>query len=171
VFTETVSMKLVAAGLLFLLTAGCATPVTGTASGTDQTTASAEPTTKPKPPPAKTVTPKTTTKTTTKTTAGKPAIPVIDESAPAQYCDQLFKGALGKDMHAVVVETPSGRVNCDQAGAILFDYYAERSTPDPALPPLEVAGFTCGQVAEPALPQVVCTDGDSLIYSMWPQGG
>ncbi|CRK61781.1 hypothetical protein [Alloactinosynnema sp. L-07] len=170
-------MKLVAACLLLLLTAGCATPVTGTASSSDKTTTVEPTTTTVKPPPVKTATPKTTTpKTTTEATATKPAtttrgIPAIDESAPAQYCDQRFKGALGKDMHAVVVETPSGRVNCDQAGAILFDYYAERSTPDPALPPLDVAGFTCGQVAEPALPQVVCTDGDSLIYSMWPQGG
>ncbi|CCH31182.1 hypothetical protein ABZ816_02800 [Actinosynnema sp. NPDC047251] len=96
-------------------------------------------------------------------------LPPIDESAPTRFCDQPFTGALGKPMLAAVVETPSGRLNCDQAGAVLVDYYAERHDPTAGRPPLVVAGMTCNQVPEPALPQVVCTDGADVIYSMWPQ--
>jgi hypothetical protein len=93
----------------------------------------------------------------------------IDDAAQQQYCEQLITGALGKRMQVVVVETPSGRVNCDKAGAVLVDYYAERQVPDPGSGPIEVAGFACNQVPEPDLPQVICTDGDSLLFSMWPQ--
>jgi hypothetical protein len=74
-------------------------------------------------------------------------------------------------MEVVVVETPAGRVNCDQAGAVLVDYYAQRADPRPGSAALEVAGFSCNQVPEPDIPQVICTDGASLIYSMWRQGG
>ena len=74
-------------------------------------------------------------------------------------------------MTVVVVETPNGRVNCDQAGAVLVDYYAKRPNPDPGSAPVEVAGFACNQVPEPDLPQVICADGASLLFSMWPQGG
>ncbi|WP_018684098.1 hypothetical protein [Actinokineospora enzanensis] len=98
-----------------------------------------------------------------------PGIPAIDESAPAQYCDRPFKGALGKNMLAVVVETPNGRLTCDQAAAILFDYYAERRDPRTDLPAYKIGPMACNQVREPALPQVVCADEDNTIYSMWPQ--
>ncbi|WP_306750957.1 hypothetical protein [Saccharothrix yanglingensis] len=121
----------------------------------------------------------TTTTTTTAATTTAPAedttgptplpIPAIDEGAPAQYCDQPFTGALGKDMLAVVVETPSGRLGCDEAGAVLADYYAERRDPRTGLPPLVVAGMSCNQVPEGQLPQVVCVGEDDLIYAMWPQ--
>ncbi len=73
-------------------------------------------------------------------------------------------------MQVVVVNTPSGRVDCDQAGAVLVDYYAERPNPDPGSEPVEVAGFACNQVPGPDIPQVICADGASLLYSMWPPG-
>ncbi|PSL52740.1 hypothetical protein B0I31_11127 [Saccharothrix carnea] len=121
----------------------------------------------------------TTTTTTTATTSStteeadptpEPVpLPTIDEGAPAQYCDDAFPGALGKPMLAVVVETPSGRLTCDQAAAVLVDYYAERRDPTAGRPPLVIGTMTCNQVPEPALPQVVCADDDNLIYSMWPQ--
>jgi hypothetical protein len=95
----------------------------------------------------------------------------IDPAANQQECERPITGALGKPMLVVVVETPSGRINCDQAGAVLVDYYAERPTPQPGSSPIEVAGFACNQVPEPDIPQVICTDGDSLLYSMWRQGG
>jgi hypothetical protein len=96
-------------------------------------------------------------------------VPTVDEGAPARYCHDAFPGALGKPMLAVVVETPAGRLTCDQAAAVLVDYYAERRDPTPGRPPLVVGTMTCNQVPEPALPQVVCTDGDDIVYSMWPQ--
>jgi hypothetical protein len=95
----------------------------------------------------------------------------IDQDARVQYCDGTITGALGKDMQVAVVETSAGRVNCDQAGAVLVDYYVERPEPDPGSGPVEVAGFACGQVPEPDLPQVICADGASLFFSMWVQGG
>ncbi|XVS62270.1 hypothetical protein ACQPYE_28925 [Actinosynnema sp. CA-299493] len=100
---------------------------------------------------------------------GPVPLPTIDEGAPARYCDDPFPGALGKPMLAVVVETPSGRLTCDQAAAVLVDYYAQRRDPTPGLAPLVVATMTCNQVPEPALPQVVCANGEDLVYSMWPQ--
>ncbi|OLR90162.1 hypothetical protein [Actinokineospora bangkokensis] len=99
-----------------------------------------------------------------------PGIPDVDQSLPAQYCDRRFKGALGKPMLAVVVETPGGVLDCEEAASILFDYYAARREPETGLPPFEIGPLRCNQVAEPDLPQVVCADADNLIYSMWPQG-
>ncbi|MFC6087653.1 hypothetical protein [Saccharothrix lopnurensis] len=143
-------MKILLAGLLALVT-GCATTATGSGAAVRTTTGE-------------------TTTTTTSTTEPTPLeLPEIDEGAPARYCDQPFPGALGKPMLAVVVETPSGRLDCDGAAAVLVDYYAERHDPTPGLPPLVVAAMTCNQVPEPALPQVVCSDGDDVVYSMWPQ--
>lgn len=136
----------------FALVTGCSTAVLG--SGTQAATTT------------------TTTRTTTEDADPEPTpvpLPTIDEGAPAQYCDDPFPGALGKPMLAVVVETPSGRLTCDQAAAILVDYYAERRDPTPGRPPLVIGTVTCNQVPEPALPQVVCADEDNLVYSMWPQ--
>ncbi|MBM7772120.1 hypothetical protein JOD54_002324 [Actinokineospora baliensis] len=156
------------AGVVVLLAVvtGCSAPVTGSASGA-ATTTTPEPTTTT----TKTTTTTTTTKRTTTTTKPKPSstLPTIDESAPTTHCDRPFKGALGKDMYAAVVETPAGRLNCEQAAAILFDYYAERPDPKTGLPPFEIGPMRCNQVDEPALAQVVCADEDNLIYSMWGQ--
>lgn len=145
------------------LVTGCSTTVTGSGSGSGTavptTTTTAEPTT-------------TTAEPTTTAVEDEPTpgpLPTIDEGAPAQYCEEPFAGALGKPMLAVVVETPSGRLTCDQAAAVLFDYYAQRREPTPGLPPLVIGTMTCNQVAEPAMPQVVCADEDNLAYSMWPQ--
>ncbi|MEU4445954.1 hypothetical protein AB0K14_35680 [Actinosynnema sp. NPDC050801] len=148
-----------------VLVAGCSTAVEG--SGSDAaagsattsatTSAEAEPTADAEP---------------TRAPIPKPTLvqlPTIDEGAPATYCDDPFPGALGKPMLAVVVETPSGRLTCDQAAAVLFDYYVERRDPNPGRPPLVIGDMTCNQVPEPALPQVVCADDDNLVYSMWPQ--
>ncbi|MEU5695919.1 hypothetical protein [Actinosynnema sp. NPDC020468] len=158
---------LAALSAVLLLTA-CTTTVTGagSGSGTRTTTAAARTTT------GTTAAPTTGTTTaapTTSTTARSAAPPSIDESAPARYCDRPFTGALGKEMLAVVVETPAGRLTCDQAGAVLFDYYAQRSEPRTGLPPIMVGTLSCNQVAEGQLPQVVCADEDNLVYSMWPQ--
>jgi hypothetical protein len=105
--------------------------------------------------------------------APSPAAPptAIDPNAPARYCDGTITGALGKSMNVVVVETPSGRVNCDQAGAVLVDYYAQRPDPGPGSAPIVVGTFACNQVPVPDQPQVICADGASLFYSMWVQGG
>ena len=121
------------------------------------------------------------TRTTTETTTGEPTTTAeptlappptsVDLDAPQQYCERRITGALGKEMVVVVVATPSGRVDCDQASAVLVDYYAERPEPDPASDPIEVGGFACDQVPEPDQPQVICADGASLFYSMWVQGG
>lgn len=156
--------------LLAALITGCSGPVTGTASGVDTTST----TTTPKPTTtttAKPTTAKSTTKRPTTTTTAKPKsdVPVVDESAPTTYCDRPFKGALGKNMLAAVVETPRGRLNCEQAAAILFDYYAARPEPKTGQSDFEIGPMRCNQVAEPALPQVVCADEDNLIYSMWAQ--
>ncbi|MCS7484084.1 hypothetical protein ACFFQW_29250 [Umezawaea endophytica] len=148
----------IASLLLAVLVTGCSSTVTGTGSGSG-TTSSA--------PPATTT---AAVGTTTTTAAPEPtAPPSVDESAPAQYCDRPFTGALGQEMFAVVVETPSGRLTCDQAEAVLVDYYAQRSEPKTGLPPLAIGPMSCGQVPEGSLPQVVCVDDDNLIYSMWPQ--
>ncbi len=152
---------------VLLSATGCSATVSGTgAAGTAATTTSkAEPerTTESEPAPESTRVPTTDSKRTVV------SLPPIDESAPTQYCDTPFTGALGKPMLAAVVETPSGRLTCDQAGAILVDYYTERHDPIAGRPPLMIGPMTCNQVPEPALPQVVCADGDNLIYSMWPQ--
>jgi hypothetical protein len=135
--------------LLAVLAAGCTSEVTG--SGRQGT---AEP---------------TTTTTSSAATALNGVSPEEYESLPSQYCDRPFNGALGKPMLAVVMQTPQGRLNCDQAGAVLFDYYAERSEPKTGLPPVKVGSMSCNQVAEGVLPQVVCADAENVIFSMWPQ--
>jgi hypothetical protein len=107
--------------------------------------------------------------------SGEPDLPApptsIDPAANQRYCERPITGAFGKEMMVVVVETPAGRVDCDQASAVLVDYYAERPDPDPGSDPIAVAGFACNQVPYPDVPQVICADGDSLLYSMWRQGG
>lgn len=155
-------MRTLVAGLVALLAlaAGCSTAVSGSGSGNGTR--------------ATTTTTSTTTTRAEATSEVTPEptplpLPTIDEGAPARYCHDAFPGALGKPMLAVVVETPSGRLTCDQAAAVLVDYYAERRDPTPGRPPLVVGTMTCNQVPEPALPQVVCTDGDDIAYSMWPQ--
>jgi uncharacterized protein YceK len=156
-------MRIVVAATVFVLLAGCSSTVTGSASENPGNTTAASTAARPA----------TTTPTATATASPQVAAPPtsIDPSAEQQSCDQAITGALGKQMEVVVVETPAGRVTCDQAGAILVDYYAKRSDPQPGSAPLEVAGFVCNQVPEPDIPQVICADGDSLIYSMWRQGG
>jgi hypothetical protein len=148
-------MRFPIAPLLALLAAGCSSVVSG--SGTVAPT-----------PPTTTVVETTTTTAAPESTATPPPT-AVDESAPAQYCDRPFTGALGKEMLAVVVETPAGRLTCDQAAAILVDYYAQRSEPKTGLPPLAIGPMSCNQIPEGSLPQVVCSDGDDLVYSMWPQ--
>ncbi|MER5264009.1 hypothetical protein ABTZ99_18245 [Actinosynnema sp. NPDC002837] len=148
---------------LLALVTGCSTSVTGAGAGAVTTTVGAGSTTASTPEPA-------AEPTAEPTAEPSPAsLPTIDEGAPAQYCDDPFPGALGKPMLAVVVETPSGRLTCDQAAAVLFDYYAQRRDPTPGLAPLVIGSMTCNQVPEPALPQVVCAGEDDLVYSMWPQ--
>ncbi|WP_329792677.1 hypothetical protein V1227_12505 [Lentzea sp. DG1S-22] len=154
--------------LLTVLVAGC-TPeeVTGSGSAADPTSSTGTGTTAPE-----TTTQETTTRETTTRAAANP-LPGVQpdqyEGLPSQFCDRPFTGALGKPMLAVVVETPQGRLNCDQAGAVLFDYYAERSDPRTGLPPVEIGPMSCNQVTEGLMPQVVCSDAENLIYSMWPQ--
>ena len=146
---------------LLALVTGCSTSVTGAGAGAGAVTTTVG---------AGSTTASTPEPTTEPTAEPSPAsLPTIDEGAPAQYCDDPFPGALGKPMLAVVVETPSGRLTCDQAAAVLFDYYAQRRDPTPGLAPLVIGSMTCNQVPEPALPQVVCAGEDDLVYSMWPQ--
>ncbi|MET0233797.1 MAG: hypothetical protein ABW224_04085 [Kibdelosporangium sp.] len=165
-------MRIVVAGVVLVLLAGCSSTVAGSASeGTGVQTTTGTTT---RPPTTSTTSSRTTAPTTTGTTTNSPvaAPPTsIDPATNQQYCERTITGALGKQMEVVVVETPAGRVNCDQAGAVLVDYYSQRRDPQPGSVPLEVAGFACNQVPEPDIPQVICTDGDSLIYSMWRQGG
>ncbi len=159
--------------LLLVLVSGCTADVAGdpTADGAAPVTTTTERTTE------RTIERTTTAEDTTTTTVEEPepTLPPpptsVDLDAPQQYCDRRIIGALGKEMVVVVVETPAGRVNCDQASAVLVDYYAERPDPDPGSDPVEVAGFACDQVPEPDQPQVICADGASLFYSMWVQGG
>ncbi|MBB4965184.1 hypothetical protein [Saccharothrix violaceirubra] len=150
--------------LLSALVTGCTVTVTG---GGGTTTTTAAPTS------AKTATTEdvapTTEAKTTETTATFDPPALVDEGAPAQYCERTFKGALGRDMSAVVVETPAGRLTCDQAEAILFDYYTLRPDPLFGRPPLALGPLACNQASEGQLAQVVCSDEDNLIYSMWPQ--
>jgi hypothetical protein len=152
-------VRTLVAGLVALLAlaTGCSTTVSGSGSGSGTRAA--------------TTTTTTRAERTSEVTAEPTPLPVptVDEGAPARYCHDAFPGALGKPMLAVVVETPAGRLTCDQAAAVLVDYYAERRDPTPGRPPLVVGTMTCNQVPEPALPQVVCTDGDDIVYSMWPQ--
>jgi hypothetical protein len=155
-----VTVRTLVAGLVALLAfaAGCSTTVSGSGSGSGSGTKAVATTTTEVAP------------TSEETSEPTPVpLPTIDEGAPAQYCHDPFPGALGKPMLAVVVQTPSGRMTCDQAAAVLVDYYAERRDPTPGRPPLVVGTMTCNQVPEPALPQVVCANGDDLVYSMWPQ--
>ena len=153
---------------LFALLAGCSSTVSGSPAGSTVTTT--EPTTTERT--TEETTEPTTEETITDGTTSLPPPPTsIDPAADQQYCDGTITGALGKEMQVVVVNTPSGRIDCDQAGAVLVDYYTERPDPDPGSAPLEVAGFSCNQVPHPDLPQVICSDGASLLYSMWRQGG
>ncbi|MFD9737355.1 hypothetical protein [Umezawaea sp. NPDC059074] len=151
--------------LLAALTAGCSSVVAGSGSALPTSTTPTTTTT------AATTTTTTTTKSppTKPTRTPTPPPTAIDESAPAQYCTHQFTGALGKPMLAVVVETPAGRLTCDRAEAVLVDYYTQRSDPTTGLPPLAVGDLSCNQIPEGSLAQVVCSDGDDLIYSMWPQ--
>ncbi|ROP41716.1 hypothetical protein [Saccharothrix texasensis] len=149
------------------LVTGCSATVTGSGAGVPTTAAGAEPTSGPTVGPTSDSTPEPTSEPDPE--HDPVPVPTIDEGAPARYCDDPFPGALGKPMLAVVVETPSGRLTCDGAAAVLVDYYAQRRDPTPGLVPLVVGSMTCNQVPEPALPQVVCADGDDVVYSMWPQ--
>ncbi|TQM84417.1 hypothetical protein FHX81_6861 [Saccharothrix saharensis] len=148
---------LVSAAAVLALITGCSTTVSGASSGTGAATTT-------------TTTTSAGRESTPEPTSEPSPLPTIDEAVPAQYCEDAFPGALGKPMLAVVVETPSGRLTCDQAAAVLVDYYAERRDPTPGLPPLAVGTMRCNQVVpEGSLPQVVCADEDNLVYSMWPQ--
>src|ERR1044072_2094722 len=150
-------MRWVMALALLALLAGCTATVSGSPAG------NAEPTGR------TTVAP--TTETSTEDTS-VPAPPTeIDPAADQQYCENTITGAFGREMQVVVVNTPGGRIDCDQAGAVLVDYYAERPNPDPGGDPIVVAGFACNQVPHPDIPQVICATGDSPLYSMWDQGG
>ncbi|WP_157620195.1 hypothetical protein [Saccharothrix sp. NRRL B-16348] len=149
------------------LATGCSTSVTGTGSGSGAVTTTVEATPSPGPGPESSA--ESSAEPTAASSPTPVPLPTIDEGAPAQYCDDPFPGALGKPMLAVVVETPSGRLTCDQAAAVLFDYYTQRRDPTPGRAPLLVGTMTCNQVPEPALPQVVCAGEDDLVYSMWPQ--
>ncbi len=159
-------MKLVVAGAVVLSLAGCASTVSGSPSGgpplttTAPTTATTTPTIS--------FSPRTTSTTTTTTSLAAPPT-AIDENADQQQCPTTITGALGKKMQVVVVATPAGRVSCDQASAILVDYYGVRPNPDPASAPIQVDAFACNQVPKPDFPQVICADGASLFFSMWPQ--
>src|SRR3954452_12614389 len=150
-------MRWVVAVALLALLAGCTSTVSGSAGAgstpvTDGTTV-------------------TTTPETSSPSTVEPPPTEIDANADQQYCDGTITGAFGKDMQVVVVNTPNGRIDCDGAAAVLVDYYAERPDPDPGSEPIEVAGFACNQVPRPDHPQVICSDGPSLLYSMWRQGG
>lgn len=136
---------------MLALVTGCSTTVVGSGAGVVTATSTPEPTAE-----------------STAEPSPRP-LPTVDEHAPADYCADPFPGALGEPMLATVVHTPSGRLTCDQAAAVLVDYYAQRRDPTTDRPPLVIGTMTCDQVPEPALPQVVCADEDNLIYSMWPQ--
>jgi hypothetical protein len=153
-------MRRVVALATLALLAGCSSTVSGSPAGSAAREADTVPTTT-----------GTTVENTTEDTSLAPPPTSIDPAADQQYCDGRILGALGKQMQVVVVNTPTGRINCDQAGGVLVDYYAERPNPKPGSEPIEVAGFSCNQVPEPDIPQVICGDGDSLLYSMWVQGG
>jgi hypothetical protein len=157
-------MKLVVAGAVVLSLAGCASTVSGSPAGGPTLTTTAPTTTTIAP--TISFSPRTTTTTTTSLAAPPTA---IDENADQQQCPRTITGALGKKMLVVVVATPAGRVNCDQASAILVDYYGKRPNPDPASTPIKVDDFACNQVPKPDFPQVICADGASLFFSMWPQ--
>jgi hypothetical protein len=149
-------MRWVAAVFLLCVLAGCTTSVSGAGAGT------ATP---------ETTTAETTTTTTTTTTSLAPPPTSIDANATQQYCPGTITGALGKPMNVVVVATAGGQVHCETAFTVLSSYYGERPEPDPGSAPIEVDGYACNQVPEPDQPQVICSDGVSLFYSMWVQGG
>ena len=156
-------MRWVVAVAALVLLAGCTSTVSGSPSGSARVPA--EPTTTEEPA-------EESTETATQDTPDLPDPPTsIDPAADQRYCDGTIAGAFGKQMQVVVVNTPGGRIGCDQAGAVLVDYYAERPNPDPGGEPIVVAGFACNQVPFPDIPQVICSDGASLMYSMWRQGG
>jgi hypothetical protein len=154
-------MRLIVAAVLLGLLAACSAAVSGSPAGQPVTVTTTPTTTTTTP--TKTITPTTSTTTLAAPPTG------IDEHADQQYCDQTITGALGKNMRVVVVATPDGRITCDQAGAVLVDYYAKRPNPDPGSVPIEVDAFACNQVPKPDFPQVICADSASLFYSMWPQ--
>ncbi|MFC4856515.1 hypothetical protein [Actinophytocola glycyrrhizae] len=158
-------MRWVTATVLVCVLAGCSTSVTGAAVGDSAATTTTETTE---------TTETTTTTTTTTTTEHTPLPPPptsVDQNAAQRYCAGTITGALAKPMNVVVVATAGGRVNCEEASAVLVHYYEERPEPDPASAPIEVDGYACNQVPEPDLPQVICADDVSLFYSMWVQGG
>ncbi|OLF19390.1 hypothetical protein [Actinophytocola xanthii] len=162
----------VVTGCLLAVLAACSSSVSGAPTGAERP----EPTSAT--PTAETSTPDPSDEATEEpepTEESGTAIPApptsIDQNATQQYCQPFIIGPGNQRMQVVVVETPGGRVNCDQAAAVLVDYYAERPTPDPGSEPLVVAGYACGQVPVPDIPQVICGDGASLFYSMWVQGG
>lgn len=145
---------------LLALLAGCSSTVDGTAAtGTTPITDGTTVTTTPE------------TSATEPSSTLEPPPTAIDEDADQQYCDGTITGAFGKEMQVAVVNTPNGRIDCAGAAAVLVGYYAQRPDPDPGSEPVVVAGFACNQVPHPDLPQVICGDGASLLYSMWRQGG
>src|SRR5688572_24911109 len=123
-------MRWVMAVALLALLAGCTSTVSGSPAGDGQ---QAERTTT-------TRTGETTEETTTETSTEDTSVPAppteIDPAADQQYCDNTITGALGKQMQVVVVNTPAGRIDCDQAGAVLTDYYLQRPNPDPGSDPI-----------------------------------
>jgi hypothetical protein len=172
-------VRVLVGGVVAVLVAACGPGdvIPGTAAGAGETTA-AETTA------AETTTAEATTtrveitlptKTASSTTESRQAEPgefppsTVDDSLPSQYCERTFTGALGKPMHAVVVETPGGILNCEEAAAILFDYYVERPEPEFGLAPYFIGPLACNQAEEGQFPQVICADEDNVIYSMWPQ--
>jgi hypothetical protein len=178
-------VRVVVGGVVALLVAACGPgeAIPGTAAGVGETT-KAEKTATVEEPVEETAEAEATTtrvkitlptKTAESTGETRPTEPAglppatVDESLPSQYCERTFKGALGKPMHAVVVETPGGILNCEEAAAILFDYYVERPDPEFGLAPYFIGPLACNQAEEGQFPQVICADEDNLIYSMWPQ--
>ncbi|MFC5289947.1 hypothetical protein ACFPM7_23065 [Actinokineospora guangxiensis] len=173
-------VRVVVGGVVALLVAACGPGETipGTAAGVGETTTVAETSTAERTTEAEATTTRvkiTLPNKTAETTRDQPSEPgglppsTVDESLPSQYCERTFTGALGKPMHAVVVETPGGILNCEEAAAILFDYYVERPEPEFGLAPYFIGPLACNQAEEGQFPQVICADEDNLIYSMWPQ--
>jgi hypothetical protein len=179
-------VRLVACGAAMIATVACgaekAIPGSAAGTGEDSTSTRAASTTAPAGPapertasaptglPSIPIAPRTTASAPRSSSAPDDLPPrTVDENLPAQYCDRAFRGALGKPMLAVVVETPAGILDCEEAAAILFDYYAERPDPEFGLAPVFIGPLACNQGAEGRMAQVICADGDNLIYSMWPQ--
>src|ERR1044072_1145886 len=146
-------MRWVMALALLALLAGCTATVSGSPAG------NAEPTGR------------TTVAPTTETSPEDTSVPAppteIDPAADQQYCENTITGRVGKEMQVVVVNTPGGRIDGDQAGAVLVHYYAERPNPDPGGDPIVVAGFAWNQVPPPDIPPGICADGGPPPSSMW----